>query len=109
MPGLDSPPRGVLCPPLLQLGGREAFPAYREALQALCAAGEVKDVRGWCVESPDDLCHHICFKEDDYGQRTIWKQERAVRIPWILPALCSLGTEIRPSVRMARRISYILE
>jgi hypothetical protein len=100
-------------PALLQLGGQEAFVAYRAEFDRLYRSGAVRDVLGNHVEFPTDACRHVCFKpteEDPYGRlaRDVWSQERAERIPWILVALTDPGIEVRPNPQRPDRLSYIL-
>lgn len=100
-------------PATLALGGENSFPAYQAEFIRLYASGRVVDVLGNTVRFPAGACRHVCFKPpeaDPYSRspRTVWSQERAERIPWILTALTDPHTEVRPNVQRPERLSYIL-
>ena len=99
-------------PPLLRLGGEEAFDAYQAEFDRLYRSGPVFDVLGRLVEFPRSACRHVCFKApeaDPYGRlpRDAWSQERAERIPWILEALSNPGTEVRPHLSDPAKQVYL--
>jgi hypothetical protein len=101
-------------PPLLTLGGKEAFDAYQAEFNRLYhdPLNPVVDILGRTVEFTPDACKHVCYKgqdDDPWSQRPReWSQERAERIPWIRLALTDPGTEVRPNFRDPDRFSYIL-
>ena len=100
-------------PPLLDLGGEESFAAYQAEFDRVYRNAEVVDVLGQRVLFRQSACWHVCFKpHDDSGYstaaRSIWSPERALRLLWILPALTDPGTEVRPNVSVAMRLSYLL-
>ncbi len=98
-------------PPLLRLGGEEAFAAYRREFDRLYGLGPVTDVLGRRVLFPPDACAHVCFKDqrqDRYRKLPrVWTPERAERIPWILPALTT-PDEVRPSHQTAVHQAFLL-
>jgi hypothetical protein len=87
-------------PPLLCLGGAEAFRAYQAAFDDRYHAKPVIDVRGCLVEFPADSCRHICFKDG------LWVQERAERILWAYVALTHPETKVRENWDRRDRLSY---
>src|SRR5438128_2282104 len=100
-------------PPMLRLGGEEAFGAYQREFDRLYCSSPLTDVLGHRVQFPPQACRHVCFKpveEDPYSRlpRQDWAQERAERIPWIGAALAAPGTEVRPNIQRPDRYSYIL-
>ena len=102
-------------PPLLQLGGEEAFAAYEKEFGRLYQIRRVTDVLGNVVLFRGHTCRHVCFKSDrpDYykqGRRVVWMQERAEHIPWILAALTDPGVEVRPNDQDPdNRVNYLLD
>lgn len=101
-------------PPLLQLGGREAFPEYEKEFGRLYQNQRVYDVLGSKVEFLPSSCWHVCFKRDEEDRserrkRDLWSQERAERIPWIMSALNNPGTEVRPNDKdPINKLNYLL-
>ena len=99
-------------PPLLCLGGEEAFAAYKAEFDRLYRAGPVLDVLGQLVLFRSEDCRHVCYKEhrDDVyktGPRGVWKQARAERIPWIYSALTDPRTEVRTDRERAGDLLYL--
>ncbi len=100
-------------PPLLELGGEEAFKAYEKEFGRLYQNRRVYDVLGNMVVFPPSSCWHVCYKRDENDRsarrrRNIWGQERAERIPWIMSALNDITTEIRPDKELGNRLNYLL-
>ena len=100
-------------PPLLELGGEEAFKAYEKEFGRLYQNRRVYDILGNMVIFPPSSCWHVCFKRDENDRsakrpRNIWGQERADRIPWIMSALNDPATEIRPDKTITNRLNYLL-
>lgn len=93
---------------------RAAYPRSREAFARLLIDVPIFDPRPDPVrisfhfdpdwhDAPDD-CRHVCYKQDagapdPYKRqpRGRFRPDRAARIPWILAALTSPETRIRPS------------
>jgi hypothetical protein len=102
----------VKFPPLLKLGGEEAFAAYRAEFDHLYRSGEVKDVWERRVLFDEERCEHVCFKDvpgSKHGeQHRVWSQERAERIRWVETALRTPDS-IRPSHTAAGRQVYMVE
>ncbi len=102
-------------PPLLQLGGREAFSEYEKEFRTRYQNQFVNDVLGNRILFREHMCRHICFKsteENRYkqGQREVWVQERAEHIPWIIAALADPGTEMFPNDQDPyNRVNYLLD
>jgi hypothetical protein len=98
-------------PPMLRLGGEEAFANYQREFDRLYRSGPVKDVFGRLVVFPPDACEHVCFKdqrEDRYRRAPrVWTPERAERIPWILAALTA-PEEVRPSHQTDGHQAFLL-
>jgi hypothetical protein len=98
-------------PPLLCLGGEEAFSAYQAEFTRIYGAQPVIDVLGRVVEFLPDACRHVCSKGDpgDYYRKLPrgWEQARAERIPWIFPTLLT-PYEIRPSHQTEGNQVYLL-
>jgi hypothetical protein len=96
LPALRMPPA---IPELLQLGGHEAFEAYRAAFaQVFFRPLPLIDPQGRVIIFPTDACEHICYHESRFDQsrkraegegrtRDFWDQQRAEHILWLLPAL----------------------
>lgn len=89
-------------PPLLLLGGREAFVEYEKAFRTRYQNEFVNDVQGNRILFREHMCRHACLKsteENRYkqGQREVWVQERAEHIPWIIAFLTDPGTELFPN------------
>lgn len=103
----------VTRPPLLELGGEEAFREYEKEFGRLYQHQRVYDILGKAVEFPGSSCWHVCFKRDESDRsarrnRDIWSQERANRIPWILAALNDPKTEVRPNDKdPINRLNYL--
>ncbi len=101
-------------PPLLELGGEEAFKAYEKAFGQLYQNRRIYDVLGKMVVFPPSSCWHVCYKRDEADRserrpRDIWSQERAGRIPWIMSALNDPGTELRPNDKdPINKVNYLL-
>jgi hypothetical protein len=101
-------------PPLLQLGGQEAFAAYEKEFSRLYQNRRLYDVLGNQVVFEASSCWHVCFEpqeKDQYSRRkrTLWSQERAEHIPWIMDALNDLGTEVRPNDKdPINRLNYLI-
>ena len=102
-------------PPLLQLGGEEAFAEYEKEFASRYHRQFVRDVLGNRILFRPHMCRHVCFKSTEanrykQGQREIWVQERAEHIPWILAALADPGTETFPNDQDPyNRVNYLLE
>jgi hypothetical protein len=94
-------------PPLLCLGGSEAFPAYQAEFARLYDGVTILDVLGRNVSFSSAACEHVCFKADERGSRRIWSQERAERIPWIRVALTQ-PNEVRPSHQREKNQVHLL-
>ena len=100
-------------PPLLELGGEEAFKAYEKEFGRMYQNKRIYDILGKLVEFPASSCWHVCFKRDEEDRsarrkRDIWSQDRASRIPWILSALNDPKTEVRPNDKdPINRINYL--
>jgi hypothetical protein len=101
-------------PRILDFGGEEARRRYEQEFKRLyCDRNKpVVDVLGQRVKFYRNSWEHVCFKGDpddpnDYGGRYLWKQYRAVLIPWIEVAL-KTPTEVRPNLRYRERFSYLL-
>jgi len=90
-------------PPLLNLRGEEDLPLCQQEFDLLYHAEPVYDVLGNKVLFEPDRCEHVCLKSSDgvwnKGPREQWSQERAERIRWILPTLCT-PYEVRPDVQL---------
>jgi len=102
-------------PPLLKLGGKEAFEAYEKEFGRLYQNHRVYDVLGNRILFRGHMCRHVCFKSNEenrfkQGQRESWTQERAEHIPWILAALNHPGTEVRLNNQDPdNRVNYLLD
>ncbi len=102
-------------PPLLELGGQEAFAAYQKEFGRLYQNRRIYDILGKRVLFRGHMCRHVCFKsteENRYkqGRREVWVQERAEHIPWIMAALADPGTEIRPNDQDPdNRVNYLID
>lgn len=102
-------------PPLLKLGGEEAFKAYEYEFNRMYRYGFVTDVLGNEVVFERSACWHVCFEpkeKDQYSRRrrNVWSQERAERVPWIMAALADSGTEVRPNDQDPdNRLNYLLD
>jgi hypothetical protein len=90
-------------PPILDLGGAEAFAEYTAEFRRLYRSGIVEDVWGRVVrfELPgDEDCKHVCTSGQPGDKRQLlpreWNQERAERLHWITIALRE-PESIRPS------------
>jgi hypothetical protein len=73
----------------------------------------IADVRGVRVRFEVATCRHLCYTAEDavsYCRRPpkCWSQDRAERLPWILPALRDPRTEIRVPPDLPRRQLYFL-
>lgn len=99
-------------PPLLTLGGAEAFAGYQAEFDRFYHSGEVRDALDRLVVFSEDRCKHVCFKDQpgdaDRKLPRVWAQERAERIPWIRLAL-TMPVAIHPSHNMLGRQAYLLE
>ena len=101
-------------PPLLQLGGREAFAEYVSEFALYYPNRLIHDVLGNLILFRPHMCRHVCFKptnENRYkqGLREIWVQERAEHIPWIRAALSDPATEMFPNDQDPyNRVNYLL-
>ena len=95
-------------PPLLKLGGQEAFKAYEKEFGGMYQNRRLYDVLGNQVIFDITVCRHICTKTEENTRSRVWVQERAEYIPWILTALTDPGTEIRPDKDLANRWNYLL-
>lgn len=101
-------------PPLLELGGEEAFRDYEKEFGRPYQNQRIVNILGKIVEFPGSSCWHVCFKRDETDRsarrrRDIWSQERANRIPWILAALTDPKTEVRPNDKdLINRLNYLL-
>jgi hypothetical protein len=102
-------------PPLLQLGGSEAFAEYEREFKLMYQNQFVNDILGNRILFRGHMCRHVCFKsteENRYkqGQREVWIQERAEHIPWIIAVLTDPGTEMFPNDQDPyNRVNYLLE
>ena len=100
-------------PSLLELGGETNFFLYEREFLHLYRYGFVTNVLGNQVVFERSACWHVCFEpkeKDQYSRRrrNIWSQERAERIPWIITALGSLDTEVRPNDQdPENRLNYL--
>jgi hypothetical protein len=89
-------------PPLLKLGGEEAFGDYQRQFDRLYRRKTLQDVLGRTVllRRKLDDCEHLCYvehRDDVYkqGRRHVWSQTRAERIGWLELALMH-PDEVRP-------------
>lgn len=102
----------VQFPPLLALGGEEAFAAYQREFDRLYRSEPLRDPLGRLVLFHPDDAAHVCFKDQPGDTRRerprIWSPERAARIPWIETALTTPDA-IHPSHTMAGRHAYLVE
>ena len=100
-------------PPLLEIGGNEAFKDYEKEVGRIYQNRRLHDILGNLVEFPASSCWHVCFKRDEEDRsarrkRDIWSQDRANRIPWILSALTNPKTEVRPNDKdPINKINYL--
>jgi hypothetical protein len=102
----------VQFPPLLDLGGAEAFAKYLSNFERLYRSGEVRDVWKRLVLFDAERCEHVCFADppgSKHGERSrVWAQDRAERILWIETALRT-PYSIHPSHTMQGRWVYKVE
>lgn len=102
-------------PPLLLLGGREAFVEYEKEFRTRYQNQFVNDILGNRILFREHMCRHVCFKpteENRYkqGKREVWVQERAEHIPWIIATLSDPGTEMFPNDQDPyNRVNYLLD
>ncbi len=94
-----NPPPGATPPELLQLGGEEAFEAYRQVFDNIYRTTKVIfDPQGRVIIFEEDACRHVCFREERFDKRRKthageekvreeWDQARAEHIRWIWVAL----------------------
>ena len=102
-------------PPLLLLGGPEAYTVYEMEFRLRYQNQFVNDVLGNRILFREHMCRHVCFKSTDnnrykQGQREVWVQERAEHIPWIIAALSDPGTEMYPNDQDPyNRVNYLID
>jgi hypothetical protein len=76
---------------MLKLGNEDHFEDYQAEFDRLFPGGRATDVMGSVITFARDRCRHVCFKSEERiwntGERGVWQQARAERIPWILEAL----------------------
>ena len=105
-----------MMPDRLRLGGEESFGLYAEHFRRLYQSGDViRDVLGRAVTFDVERCRHVCFKEDPAlsrdplrrYERSIWSQDRAECITWIMRALAD-PDEIRVNHAVRRHQAYLI-
>ena len=103
-------------PPLLLLGGEEAFNAYKAEFDRLYRTEPIRAIHpnypeGIAIHFDADRARHVCFaevKSDRYKQGPrLWVQERAERIRWIQLALTQ-PDEVRAGHTDPRNLAYLL-
>jgi hypothetical protein len=112
-----SPPQVAIPPPsqiiypgfpeFLLLGGEEEFDAYQEAFDRIILARRpIIDPRKHEIIFNDDVCMHICFRQERFDKRRkrhdgeeaprdVFDPERARYISWILVALTDPSEIVR--------------
>ena len=100
----------------LTLGDESCYPRYVAEFDRLFQNGSpILDAKGRTVTFDAKSCRHVCFKEDPAmaddpvrkWERTIWQQERAECIPWILETLAN-PSEIRVNHAAKDHHAYLL-
>ncbi len=96
-------------PPLLNLGGHEAFLDYQAAFNPMYAGRLIADPLGNTVSFAPNDCLHICYGGESrfWGAPTHWKQKRAERMRWIERAITA-PNKIHPDKDYSKRRKYLL-
>lgn len=96
-------------PPLLDLGGHEAFSDYQAAFNQMYAGRQITDPLGSTVSFALNDCLHVCYGGESryWGNPIYWKQKRAERIEWIERAITA-PNKIHPDKDYPKRRKYLL-
>jgi hypothetical protein len=88
--------------PLLIFGScaEEDFPEYEHYFNETYRSSPIFDRFGRVVRFTPDRAHHVCFANPRHNEgkeksRPVWREDRAIRIPWIMVALTHTTCQLK--------------